>query len=108
MSEGVLSDRQFGEYRLRYLTADFGERKPRHIIEAFQGDTKVGEMHWYGTTGTLHHIDVEPEHSRRGIATAMWQMGQEARPRPKHSADRTTQGEAWAKKVGGRLPKRKG
>lgn len=101
-----LQSQQFGDYELRHHTEDQGERKPRHVIEAYHGDRRVGELNWYGTTGTIHHVSVDEEHARRGLATAMWDMGQEARPKPKHSGDRTTQGDAWAKSVGGRIPRR--
>lgn len=94
-----------GPYEMRYSTQDHGERKPRHVIESFHGDAKVGEMSWYGTTGTIHKIDVEKEHSRRGLATAMWNMAQDAPKKPKHSGDRTTQGDAWSKSVGGPRPR---
>jgi hypothetical protein len=94
-------------YTLRYQQSDQGERKPRHIITAHDPNgTKVGELNWYGTTGTIHHIEVEQEHGRRGVATAMWNWGQEMRPRPKHSGDRTEMGEQWSKSVGGPRPKR--
>jgi 8-oxo-dGTP pyrophosphatase MutT (NUDIX family) len=97
--------RQFGSYTMRYHTEDQGERKPRHVIEAFDGGTKVGELNWYGTTGTVHHIGVEDGFLRQGVATAMWEWGQEMSPKPKHSADRTTQGDAWARSVGGPVPR---
>ena len=102
----TLSPQQFGDYDLTHRTEDQGERKPRHVIEAHHGEQKVGTLNWYGTTGTIHHLDVEEEHSRKGIATAMWNMGQAARPAPKHSADRTAMGDKWARKVGGRLPRK--
>jgi hypothetical protein len=98
--------RAYGEYEMRYRQSDQGERRPRHHIETYLGDEKVGELNWYGTTGTVHNIDVEEEHSRKGIATAMWEWGQEMRPKPKHSKDRTDLGDAWAKSVGGPLPRR--
>jgi hypothetical protein len=92
----------YGDYTLRYQQADLGERKPRHIITAHTPDgDQVGELNWYGTTGTIHHIGVDEDHSRRGLATAMWNWGQQMSPRPKHSGDRTTQGAEWAKSVGG-------
>ena len=93
-------------YEMRYRQEDQGERKPRHIIECFDGSKLVGELNWYGTTGTIHHIGVEDGYMRQGIATAMWQWGQEMRPRPKHSGDRTTQGDAWARSVGGPIPRK--
>ena len=93
-------ERAYGKYLMRYSTSDQGERRPRHIIEVFDGSTKIGELNWYGTTGTIHHIGVEEEYSRQGIATAMWEWGKEMRPRPRHSNDQTTQGSEWAKSVG--------
>ncbi len=92
---------------MRYSTADHGERKPRHVIETFLGNQRVGDLVWYGTTGTIHHIDVEQEYTRQGIATAMWEWGQEMSPKPKHSGDRTPMGDAWARSVGGPIPRRK-
>src|SRR4051812_1756941 len=89
------------DYEMRHDTVYFGPRKPRHGIRTFHGDKMVGELNWYGTTGTIHHIGVEDDYLRQGIATAMWEWGQEFRPRPKHSGDRTTQGDAWARQVGG-------
>ena len=104
----TLSPQQFGDYALRYRQEDQGERRPRHVIEAHHpgSDKPVGELNWYGTTGTIHHIHVEEKHGRRGLATAMWNMGQEAPRRPKHSRDRTAMGDKWARKVGGQLPRR--
>jgi hypothetical protein len=94
-------ERPYGNYTMRYSTSDQGERRPRHIIETYDGPNKVGELNWYGTTGKVHHIDVEPEHARRGIATAMWEWGKEMRPRPRHDpSNQTTQGKEWAKSVG--------
>jgi hypothetical protein len=95
-------ERPYGDYTMRYRTEDQGERRPRHVIEAWHPeDGKVGELNWYGTTGTIHNIDVDEGHSRRGIATAMWNWGQQMSPKPRHSGDRTTQGTEWAKSVGG-------
>jgi hypothetical protein len=103
-------ERAFGDYTMRYHTEDQGERRPRHVITTHHPKAgQVGELNWYGTTGTIHHLDVDEDHTRKGIATAMWNWGQEMSPRPKHSGDRTTQGRDWAKAVGGSgLRKHKG
>jgi hypothetical protein len=104
-------ERAFGDYAMRYRTDDLGERKPRHIIEARTPDgSRVGELNWYGTTGTVHHIGVagpedEPggnwgdgqDHRRKGLATAMWDWSQEMTPKAKHSGDQTTQGKDWVR-----------
>jgi 8-oxo-dGTP diphosphatase len=106
------------DYIMRYRSEDKGERKPRHVIETFHGDDRVGELNWYGTTGVIHHLNVAgeedqrssglgngQEHQHKGIATAMWNWGQEMTPKPRHSEDRTEQGDAWAKSVGGPRPR---
>jgi hypothetical protein len=61
----------------------------------------------------ISNIGVSADQQRRGVATGMYQHAQQlaatnARiPAPKHSADRTTAGDAWARSVGGRLPRKK-
>lgn len=97
-----LSARQFGEYTLSHELPAMG--RSMHRIKATVGDADVGTMAW--SSHGIWNLTVEPEHQRKGLATAMWEMGQEAKPRAKHSSDRTDAGDAWAKKVGGRLPRR--
>lgn len=43
---------------------------------------------------------------RIGVGTAMYKYAQDVGLNPLHSADRTDEGDAWAKKVGGDLPPR--
>jgi hypothetical protein len=102
------------QFRMEYLTRDTGGSKPRHVVKAFlgDGDTPLGSMGW--TSDGITSIDVyDPNNTRKGIATAMWEHGhrlaeENARiPKPKHSSDRTREGDAWARAVGGRLPRRK-
>jgi hypothetical protein len=93
---------------------DLGKAKPTHRVTAFvetEGIRRtMGTMLW-NSRGILN-IGVDPEHVRRGVATAMWHEGhrlaeQHGRiPKPKHSPDRTAMGDAWARSVGGRLPRR--
>ena len=101
----ALNQTQFGDYSLEYARPDM--YIPRHRIVASQGGQRAGEMTWHPKTHAITGINVEPGEQRKGLATAMWNMGQDIRPKPVHSADRTRAGEAWAKSVGGRLPRRK-
>lgn len=97
-----------GEYELRYGTVDTGA-KPHHIIEAHHPDDgRVGYMQWMGAAPhAIHWMEVSPEHQRKGLASAMWNWAQDnARPKPKHSRQRTDKGDAWARSVGGPLPRR--
>jgi hypothetical protein len=78
------------------------------------GIEPISSMSWSHKTGEIQGIYTHHEHQRRGHATRMWHESQriagETRGvvNPRHSADRTTSGEAWARSLGGRLPRRKG
>lgn len=103
--------------QFHYDNPELGTAKQVHQItaettpEGGNEPVTMGRMVW--NSRSILNIDVEPEHARRGVATAMWNEGhrraeQSARiPQPKHSSDRTAMGDAWAKSVGGRLPRKK-
>jgi hypothetical protein len=99
-----LSDVQF-----QYHPPGMGNES--HRLTAERGGKYAGHLLW--TSKQIRNIDVAPTMQRQGIATGMWNEGhrlaaENARiPAPKHSADRTTEGDAWARSVGGRLPRRK-
>lgn len=69
-----------GEFTLRDQEApagtDFSEFGQVRIVEAFDGDTKIGQL-VYANDGTPPTIEVNPEYQRRGVATAMLKMAQE-------------------------------
>lgn len=46
------------------------------------------------------HIEVKPEHRRKGIATALWLHAKKFGANPIHAIDKTPDGAAWAKAVG--------
>lgn len=106
--------RPFGDYELRYRLYDPAHDEwggGKHVIEAFHpdADEPVGQMTWGTSTrpNRIQSVKVKPDHRRSGLATAMWQWGQEMTPRPKHSDERTDDGDAWARSVGGPLPRRR-
>lgn len=85
-----------------------------HNIEALSLDHihNLGWMQWRDDTGKIEHIMVNNDRRRQGIATAMWnrahQLSQERNiPAPQHSSQRTPSGDAWAKAVGGPVPRLK-
>ena len=62
-------------------------------------------------SGRVEDMGVNDEHQQKGVGTAMWnhalklhQSGQIPKP-PKHSNYRTPEGDAFAKSVGGKIPK---
>ena len=83
-----------------------------HLIQVHDkaGDP-IGHIQWLTKTGEIHSIRVASAYQRRGIATAMYHMANQLSDeygvvKPKHSNDRSDQGDKWAKSVGGDLPER--
>jgi len=75
------------------------------------GTRPIASMSWHHKTGEIRGVYTAKEHQRQGIASSLYSEGQSLSgqrgvPAPKHSADRTDAGDAWAKSVGGRLPRR--
>lgn len=54
----------------------------------------------------IRDIWVKPDFRRRGVATALYNYAVNNGLNPKHSAERTNAGEAWARTVSKRLPRR--
>lgn len=102
---GNLSDIQF-QYHAP------GMASGSHRITAESEGKNVGHLLW--SSQQVRNIAVSPDMQRQGIGTALWNEGhrlasENARiPKPKHSPDRTNEGDAWARSVGGRLPRRQG
>lgn len=98
--------------QFQYDTLDTGASKPMHRVRAFAGPTyqNVGTMIW--SNDHVRNIQVDPQHHRRGVGTSLWNEGhriaseERSVPAPKHSPDRTDAGDAWARKVGGSVPRR--
>lgn len=54
--------------------------------------------------GTCYGIWVDRQHRRQGHATTLWRYAQAAGFNPKHSAERTVDGQAWAASLDEPLP----
>lgn len=98
--------------------SDYARRRQPHkyhsVIARDSEGNVAGELHWRrnsrtGTPGQIDWVGVAPEHRRQGLATAMLEhaRGLDLKPSPKHSPERTDDGDAWARSVGGRLPRRR-
>jgi len=98
--------------QFHYDTVDTGGSRPMHRVMAVHPATnqEVGGMTW--TARHIRNISVADDFRRQGVATALWNEGQRIAaenpriPAPKHSAERTDAGDAWARSVGGRIPRR--
>lgn len=72
----------------------------------------AGTLRWSPKTGRVHKIETYPEDRRQGVATGLWheanRLAQTTRGvnKPRHTEDRTNDGELWARSLGERLPKR--
>jgi GNAT superfamily N-acetyltransferase len=105
-----LSDIQF--VTKHHMASETGLSFSQHRVSAvLPGREKpIGTMSW--SKKGIHNVEVDPQYQRQGIATELWNRGhQEAASNrsvvaPKHSPDRTDAGDAWAKSVGGRRPRR--
>jgi 8-oxo-dGTP pyrophosphatase MutT (NUDIX family)/GNAT superfamily N-acetyltransferase len=96
----------FGNFILKYRHPD--EDVPRHrIVATTPTGYPVGHLTWHPETHEITGLNVDATEQRKGLARAMWDLGQKIDPKPVHSADRTKAGEAWARSVGGPRPKRK-
>lgn len=89
-------------------------KETRHRVVAEDGTDYVGELEWYSRgNNAISNLFVEGNYRRQGVATGMWNYAHEVAKTtrgvqpPKHSADRTNDGEAWARSVSKRLPRRR-
>jgi len=88
------------------------ERNTYAGSSADPGTRPISSMSWHHKTGEIKGVYTEPAHQRQGVASALYQRGQEIAgetrgvPKPRHSAFRTDSGEGWSKAVGGRRPAR--
>jgi len=77
------------------------------------GIRPISSLSWHHKTGEIRGVYTTPELQRQGVASSLFSeaqsiAGQRGVSVPKHSSDRTTAGDAWARSVGGRLPRRSG
>jgi len=82
-----LSPRQFKDYTLKFERY-VGDK----VITAHHKGEQIGALTWDPGDGTILGVGVTPEHRRKGIATAMWDMahtvpGTKPVHNPKHSED---------------------
>lgn len=113
-----LNNKQHGNYDVFYSMHLKNDKNTdvntaAHYIGVNQKDTPgtIATFRWDPQHGMIKHVGVAEAHERRGIATAMYHLAQRLSsqygvPAPQHSMDRTDEGDAWARKVGGELPER--
>lgn len=105
---------------LNFVTKKAESGSNLHGVRAFTPDQDpsdpyergVGSLSWSRRSGEIMSIGVESSYRRQGLATELLRRGrdfaQETRgvKAPKHSRERTNDGESWARSLGERLPRR--
>lgn len=96
--------------------ADFHGVDFSHWIDK-KGQTRIrathpdhGQIGFFivGSDGTIGNVYVDHAHTRKGVATGMYNYAKQLGLDIKHSENRTPEGDAWAKSTGDVLPKNKG
>ena len=96
--------------------ADFHGIEFSHRIDK-KGQARISALHpdyghlgffIVGSDGTIGNVYVHPAHTRKGIATGMYNYAKQLGLDVKHSENRTQSGDAWAKSTGDPLPENKG
>ena len=77
-------------------------------VRVYKGKKNIGVL---DAGNKIGHVQTHSEHQRKGVATLMdrlnnFEAGRQGYEPVAHASVRTPQGDAWAKKVGGDLPKR--
>jgi hypothetical protein len=100
----------FYEGRIYSSLYGTGPEPEVHSVVARHPDKgQVGHLYWHPDSGEIKDVLVQGEHEGKGLGTQMYKVAQSASkseglPTPEHSPVRTKAGDAWAKKVGGKVP----
>ena len=71
----------------------------------------VGSIQWHPKSGDVNWVRTHQDYRGLGVATTLWEKAKKLSAdtgikEPQHSRHRTDQGDAWAKSVGGKVPRR--
>jgi len=84
-----------------------------HVVEvedhSHPDAPSIGKMGWHKDTGEITGISVHSKYRRLGVAATMFHEAknlarEHGLTEPVHSDDRTDEGDAWARAVGGTIP----
>jgi ribosomal protein S18 acetylase RimI-like enzyme len=72
----------------------------------------MGNIQWNKDTGEIISVGVKTRYRRMGVANTLFHEAhkvarEQGLAEPKHSGDRSDEGEIWAKQAGGEVPPRK-
>jgi ribosomal protein S18 acetylase RimI-like enzyme len=97
--------------------SNYGSKIHRVDLESHDPDKanpdyeKMGFLEWHKDTGEILSLKTHPKFRRMGVANTLFHEAKEAARKqglvePVHSADRSDEGDEWAKQAGGNVPPR--
>lgn len=101
------------KHRIDYIPNLTRQHPHFYLLSDVQSGKYLSNM-VVGHEGEIQGLETHPKHRRQGLASELWHAANEHSkttpgvPAPQHSQLRTRAGEAWAKKVGGDVPGRRG
>jgi hypothetical protein len=106
--------RNLSGVQFKYIHPGATQQHPSlHTMEARDASgSYLGHMDWHKKSGKIDNINVIGRMQGLGVATSMYEKatklaGDTGIKSPQHSTFRTDKGDAWARKVGGKVPPRK-
>jgi GNAT superfamily N-acetyltransferase len=112
-SKIMITFKQFigeAEFDLASLRHKYSNKDSNHRIDVFNDSGAVGYIEWNENDGEIEHLFVGGPYRRKGVATRLWELatdwakGNDA-VEPEHSSRRSREGDAWAKSIGGYIPR---
>ena len=111
----TLNFHQFDPHVRFSRAGDYSNHGTRvHVVEiedhSHPDQPRIGSIGWHKDTGEITGVNVHSKYQRQGVASTMFHEAkniarEQGLVEPVHSNDRTEQGDAWAKAVGGHLPR---
>jgi hypothetical protein len=106
--------RNLSGVQFRFIHAGAPKQHPKiHTMYANDANGRyIGHLDWNKRSGQIDNINVIGRMQGLGVATSMYEKatklaGDTGIKSPQHSTFRTDKGDAWARKVGGKVPPRK-
>ena len=73
------------------------------MVTAMHGKKPAGMLDMHAD-GEIAMVSVPDKYRRKGIARSMYRYAKKRGYNPSHSSERTNDGDAWARAVGGHMP----
>lgn len=104
--------RNISEIQFKYFPPQ--GKDPMHTLTAVNEANpahQLGTLIWHKKSGKVDWVRTHKDYRGLGLASTLWEKAHKLSAdtgisAPKHSRDRTPEGDVWAKSVGGNVPPR--